>query len=120
MSLSGLDLLGLRPGKSPFSASVIQENGSIGEQYPRKCELTWKPPIEDFIFRQVPATPEKVERISRNDQHIMPAGLVLGKDHYRRQRNGQPIAKLSDTGSYQSSRPAAGLSVTSVLPFNIM
>ena len=118
MSPGGNDFRRFCPGSGNYIAPVLRVGNSIGEQYPKKCDQSWKPPVECFIHRPEHRAPERITLPVDNSSKVMPAGLVLGKDYYRLSRNASPTRPYFPP--LHQAKSAAGLHVTSVLPFNII
>jgi hypothetical protein len=118
MSLEASEFRRFCPGSSFYIAPVLRAGNSIGEEYPKKCDSSWKPPIESFIHRSLPPPPDVICLPFDPSLNVSPAGLVLGKEH-NRLRGRQPSQPITPLKESTRTRPA-GLRVRSVLPFNIL
>ena len=107
-----------RPNDINYYGPVLRVGNNEGEQYPKLCSVSYRPPMDAFIRRQtpvyIPMLPErKVEPFVP-----IPAGLVI-KSRTKPSTSTSQIVPTPHNVAEQRSIPYAGLVVSSYRPLNM-
>jgi hypothetical protein len=106
-----------RPNDLSYISPVLRCGNHISEEFPKKCNIDFRPMKDEFIKRQIPVYHPQQIVIQTGIRDELPAGyLVKSRVGVKSQLSMMKTECLPDE---VRTRPAAGLVCSSLRPLNL-